>query len=202
MSRLKELKSHLKRGTVYRRKHLDQWSKSVDRDLKVLINDGTLQKVASGMYYYPSLSTFGPTPAKEEELIKKYLDDSRFLLISPNLYNRLGVGTTQLYNTRIVYNNKRHGEVMFGNRKFSFQRKPRFPSKITTEFLAVDLVNNLDKLAEDSDLILEKLAGKLASLNMKSLKQSISSYGSVNAKRIFASLLRETDYEHGHRLSS
>ncbi len=198
MSKLNELKSHLKRGKVYRRKHLDQWSKSVDRDLKTLVEDGTLHKVAPGMYHYPELSSFGPTPASEEELIRKYLEDNRFLLMSPNLYNRLGVGTTQLYNTRIVYNNKRHGEVMFGNRRFFFQRKPHFPSKVTPEYLAVDLVNNLDKLAEDQQDVLKSLSSKLSLFDMKSLKKTISAYGSAKTKKIFASMLLEGGSHHAY----
>ena len=203
MTKLHELKRHLKRGKVYRREELAQWSKSVDRHLEALTKDGTLQKVAPGMYYYPELSSFGPAPAKEDELVRKYLKDNRFLVMTPNLYNRLGVGTTQLYNTRTVYNSKRHGEVMFGNRKFSFHRKPHFPNKITPEFLAVDLVNNLDKLAEDKQEVLLKLSNKLPSLNMKSLKQAVSTYGSAKAKKVFAAMMDNSKvYQHAHRLSS
>jgi hypothetical protein len=36
----------------------------------------------------------------------------RFLLTSPNAYNTLGVGTTQLYDKTVVYNHKRHGHFM------------------------------------------------------------------------------------------
>ena len=199
MTRLNELKSHLKRGKVYRREDLIQWSKSVDRHLDALTEDGTLQKLAPGIYYYPELSAFGPVPAKEDELVRTYLKDDRFLVMSPNLYNRLSVGTTQLYNTRTVYNSKRHGEVMFGNRKFSFQRKPHFPSTITAEFLAVDLVNNLDKLAEDKQEVLQKLSGKLSSFNMKSLIHAVSAYGSAKAKKVFSAMMdEERSYKHAH----
>ena len=146
------------------------------------------------MFYFPELSSFGPTPAKEEELIRKYLDGNRFLIMSPNLYNRLGVGTTQLYNTRIVYNSKRHGEVIFDKRKFSFQRKSHFPNKITPEYLVVELVNNLDKLAEDKEEIIKRLSFKISSFNLRYLKKAISDYGSSKSKKIFASMLPEGDY--------
>ncbi len=36
------------------------------------------------------------------------------LLASPNAYNSLGVGTTQLYDKTVVYNHKRHGEFHAG----------------------------------------------------------------------------------------
>lgn len=38
-----------------------------------------------------------------------------------------------------------------GNRTFDFRVKPRFPNELSTEFLFVDLYNNLDELAEDAD---------------------------------------------------
>ncbi|RYG31935.1 hypothetical protein EON81_21775, partial [bacterium] len=40
--------------------------------------------------------------------------DNRFLVTSPNAYNTLGVGTTQLYNKKTVYNHKRHGNFTLG----------------------------------------------------------------------------------------
>jgi hypothetical protein len=138
------------------------------------------------------------SPPQEDELVRSYLKDKRFLVLSPNLYNRLGIGTTQLYNTRTVYNTKRHGEVMFGNKKFSFQRKPHFPHKVTPEFLAVDLVNNLDKLAEDRKNVLQRLSAKLPSLNLKNLKQAVSRYGGARAKKFFSPLMANYEvYQHG-----
>lgn len=191
MTKLTELKNHLKAGKVYRREDLTQWSKSVDRHLEALIQEGTLEKVFFGMYYYPEMSAVGAVPPSEDELVRSYLKDNRFLVLSPNLYNRLGVGTTQLYNTRTVYNNKRHGDVMFGNKKFSFQRKPHFPRKVTPEFLAVDLVNNLDKLAEDKQEVLQRLSTKLPSLNLKNLKRAVTRYGGARAKKFFRPLIED-----------
>src|ERR1700680_952246 len=104
MSKLDELKKHLKRGEVYRRSDLVKWSKSVDRHLEALVKDGILQKLSQGLYYFPEESAFGMTPPEEEALIRGFLKDDRFLLTSLNAYNSLGVGTTQLYNQRTVYN--------------------------------------------------------------------------------------------------
>jgi hypothetical protein len=110
MTKLDELKKHLKRGKVYRRSDLAKWSKSVDRHLEALVEEGTLQKLSQGLYYFPGESAFGMTPPEEETLIKSFLKDDRFLLTSLNAYNSLGVGTTQLYNQSTVYNHKRHGD--------------------------------------------------------------------------------------------
>lgn len=193
MTKVNELKSHLKRGEVYRRTDLAQWSKAVDRHLDLLIQDGTLQKLSQGMYYYPKETAFGQAPPEEESLVRSFLKDDRFLLTSPNSYNSLGVGTTQLYNTRTVYNHKRHGDFKLGNRNFSFRVKPHFPMTVTPEFLLVDLVNNLDSLAEDKQAVLEKLATKVQTMNSKILAQSVLEYGSVKTKKIFMPLLKQDE---------
>src|SRR5690348_17174695 len=154
MTGLQALKKHLRPGQVYRREDLAQWSNAVDRHLKQLQEDGTLTKLAPGLYSFPKETVFGKSPAADEELVETFLRDHRFLLASPNAYNSLGVGTTQLYNKTVVYNHKRHGEYALGGRKFEFRMKPAFPKKLTREFLLVDLVNNLDRLAESKNEVL------------------------------------------------
>lgn len=189
MTRLNELKTHLKRGKVYRRAELSEWSKSVDRHLEELVKDGTLQKVSPGVYYYPKTSVFGNVPPDESDLVTTFLKDDRFLLVSPNFYNSLGVGTTQLYNKKVVYNHKRHGKFRLGNRDFEFQLKHHFPSKVNEEFLLVDLANNLDHLAEDHDEVLRKLLAKASQMPSQKLRQAVLKYGSARAKKLFKSFV-------------
>ncbi len=193
MNKLEELKKHLKRGQVYRRDDLAKWSKSVDRHLDALVEEDTLQKLSQGLYYYPKLSAFGKTPPEEEVLIRSFLKDGRFLLTSPSSYNSLGVGTTQLYNERTVYNHKRHGEFKLGNRKFSFRMKPHFPSKVTKEFLLVDLLNNLESLAEDPAEVLKNVALKVRTMDTKKLKRDVSKYGNAKTKKILAPLIESSN---------
>ena len=189
MAKLAELKKHLKRGKVYRRSDLVKWSKSVDRHLEALLEDGTLQKLSQGLYYFPEESTFGKTPPVEEILVRSFLKDDRFLLTSLNAYNSLGVGTTQLYNQKMVYNHKRHGEFKLGNKSFSFRIKPHFPKKITPEFLLVDLVNNLEMLAEDPQEVLKNVSRKVLTMDAKKLERSVQEYGNAKSKRILAPLI-------------
>ncbi|MES2457850.1 MAG: DUF6088 family protein [Bacteroidota bacterium] len=189
MNKLEELKKNLKKGKVYRRADLTAWSKSVDRHLDELLKEGTLEKLSQGVYYFPKDSVFGKTPAAEEELIKAFLKDDRFLLTSPNAYNSLGVGTTQLYNKRTVYNHKRHGVFKLGNRSFDFQVKPHFPEKLSPEFLLVDLVNNLDKVAEDKQALLSNVLSRAAVMDKRKLKKSVSDYGGAKAKKLLSSLI-------------
>ena len=157
-----------------------------------MVEEDTLQKLSQGLYYYPKISAFGKTPPEEEILIRSFLKDDRFLLTSASNFNSLGVGTTQLYNERIVYNHKRHGEFKFGNRKFSFRIKPHFPSKLSQEFLLVDLVNNLEFLAEDPNEVLKKVTLKVREMDTKKLKRYVSQYGNVRAKKILSSMLNDS----------
>lgn len=191
MPPLTELKKHLKRGNVYRRDELVRWSNAVDRHLAALVEDGTLQKVSPGVYYYPKESVFGKLPPEETELVRTFLKDDRFLMTSPNAYNSLGVGTTQLYNKTTVYNHKRHGEFKLGNRTFHFQMKHHFPNALSKEFLLVDLVNNLDKLAEDADKILKNVAAKVPMMDQKKLSYSVKNYANIKAKKILTPMLNE-----------
>lgn len=192
MTQVAELKSHLEVGHVYRRNDLEKWSNAVDRHLQELQDDGTLQKVAPGLYYYPKVSAFGITPPDDKELVRGFLKDERFLLTSPNDYNKLGVGTTQLYNKLVVYNHKRHGDFKLGGRHFSFQRKPHFPERVTTEFLLVDLVNNLDHLAEDQATVLERVKEKVLRMHNENLNTAVMLYGSVKTKKIFESFTKKS----------
>jgi hypothetical protein len=189
MKQVEFLKKHLKPGIVYRRADLQNWSNSVDRHLQILVKDGTLEKLAGGLYYVPKQTVFGKAPAEERELVSTFLKDNRFLIMSPNEYNALGVGTTQLYNTRRVYNRKRHGEFTLGNRKFDFVMKPYVPATITQEFLLVDLTNNLKRLAEDQPALLDNIKSKAKEMNKKRLKQLVSNFGTVATKKIFAQIL-------------
>jgi hypothetical protein len=196
MVQLNKLKNHLKEGHVYRRDDLKQWSNAIDRHLGQMVKEGTLEKLSQGLYYYPEKTVFGRKPPEEKELVRGFLKDDRFLLTTPNSYNSLGVGTTQLYNKRVVYNHKRHGEFRLGNRTFDFQRKHHFPSKATPEFLLVDLVNNLDNLAEDHDEVLTKVMARAASMDVLKLNSSVEDYGSVRTKKVFQSVLTRATRKH------
>jgi hypothetical protein len=191
MKQLDTLKRRLKPGEVYRRADLQHWSTAVDRHLQQLVGEGTLEKLSGGLYYVPQTSVFGKTPANEHELVSAFLKDNRFVLTSPSDYNALGVGTTQLYNERRVYNQKRHGTYKLGNRTFRFVRKPYVPAKLTKEFLLVDLVNNLKQLEENQDSVLRNVKAKVAEMNPKLLKKLVQEFGTIRTKKTFAELLND-----------
>ena len=191
MNALNKLKRHLRPGQVYRRADLLPWSNAMDRHLKQLVERGTLTKLSGGLYYCPKRTTFGAAPADDEKLVEAFLKDHRFLLTSPNAYNALGVGSTQLYNETVVYNHKRHGRFNLGNRTFNFRMKPHFPSKLSREFLLIDLVDNLDRLAEHKSSMLEGVKRQVQSADRKALKKTVREYGGSKAKKFFEPLLAQ-----------
>lgn len=172
-------------GKVYRREDLAQVSNAVDRHLRELISGGALKRLAQGLYYAPKTSAFGVLPPDDQELVATFLRDKDFLVFSPSSYNTVGLGTSQLYNKTLVYNHKRHGLFSFGNRQFDFRVKPRFPKKLTPEFLLVDAINNLDELAEDKHQVLQMAKSKLSGFDQAKLKRAVSDYGSVATKKRF-----------------
>jgi hypothetical protein len=189
MTKLQELKRHLKPGQVYRREELAQWSNAVDRHLKQLVDDGTLTKVAPGLYTYPKETAFGTAPAEDDKLVETFLRDRRFLLASPNAYNMLGVWTTQLYDKTVVYNHKGHGSFTLGGRTFDFRVRPSFPRTLNREFLLVDLVNNLERLAESKTEVLARVRERVASYDAPRLQRAARDYGNVRTKKFFAQTL-------------
>jgi hypothetical protein len=191
MTKVQELKRHLRPGRAYRRQDLARWSKAVDRHLKQLVEDGTLTKLRGGLYLYPKETVFGKAPPEDEKLVGTFLRDDRFLLASPNAYNALGVGTTQLYDKTVVYNHKRHGDFALGGRKFDFRVKPSFPKTLSPEFLLVDLVNNLDRLAESKEEVLARVRERAASYDESRLKRAAHDYGNVKARKFFQALQTE-----------
>lgn len=158
-------------------------STAVDRHLRELVANGKLKKLAQGLYHAPKQSNFGPLPPADEQVVGGFLRDKDFLLFSPSAYNAVGLGTTQLYNRTLVYNHKRHGVFKLGNRHFDFRMKPRFPRKLTPEFLYVDLLNNLDELAEDRDAVLRQARSKLLSFDSTRLQRAVDSFGSVATRK-------------------
>jgi hypothetical protein len=186
---LEELKKHLRPGRVYRREDFLRWSNSVDRHLKALSDSGVLKKLRTGLYYCPRKFEFGEAPAEEHALVEAFLRSNRFVVTSPNAYNQLGLGTTQLYNKRVVYNQKRHGTFNLGGRTYEFQRRMNVPKTLTQEFLLVDLVNELDHLAEDRESVLSRVRERSAQMNHKRLSRAVSLYGSYSTQKRFREFL-------------
>lgn len=187
---METLRQHIKPGHVYRRSDLEYYSSAIDRHLGMLTKDGSLIKLSQGVYYAPKSSKFGLVPPDDVVLVESFLKDSDFLMVKPNVYNTLGLGLTQLYNTTWVYNHKRKGEFKFNGKSFEFKIKSSFPNQLTKEFLLVDLLNNLDELAEDQNQTIKRLPENLSSFNNEELMRVAQQYGSGRTKQLLKSIYR------------
>lgn len=187
---METLRQNIKPGHVYRRSDLEYYSSAIDRHLGMLTKDGSLIKVSQGVYYAPKSSKFGLVPPDDVVLVESFLKDSDFLMVKPNVYNTLGLGLTQLYNTTWVYNHKRKGEFKFNGKSFEFKIKSSFPNQLTKEFLLVDLLNNLDELAEDQNQTIKRLPENLSSFNNEELMRVAQQYGSGRTKQLLKSIYR------------
>ena len=187
---MEKLQQHIKPGQVYRRSDLEYYSSAIDRHLGMLTKDGSLVKLSQGLYYAPKSSKFGSVPPDDAVWVESFLKDSDFLMVKPNVYNTLGLGLTQLYNTTWVYNHKRKGEFKFNGRTFEFKIKSSFPNQLTKEFLLVDLLNNLDELAEDQNQTIKSLTSNLSSFNDDELMRVTQQYGSGRTKQLLKSIYR------------
>jgi hypothetical protein len=192
-SKATPLAQHLRDGKVYRREDLVPYSTSVDRELQQLVAAGRLTKAAQGLYYVPRKSVFGDAPPAESEMLTAFLKDKNFLSFNPSVYNSLRLGTTQLYNKAIVYNHKRHGKFMLGNREYDFRVKHRFPlpNQVSSEYLLVDMLNNFDELAEDEDHVFAIARRKLSQFDANKLQKALQDYGSATTRRLMKSWLTE-----------
>jgi hypothetical protein len=187
---MKFLKQHIKPGLVYSRSDFEFYSSAVDRDLGRLVKDGVLFKLRQGLYYAPKKSKFGMVPPDDSDMVAKFLKDDTFLLVSPNSYNSLGLGLTQLYNTTWVYNHKRHGEFKLNGKNFLFKLKSGFPETLTTEFLVVDLLDSLDELAEDSDKVVVSFKKNITRFDVNELVKMSMNYGSGTTRRLILQTMR------------
>lgn len=189
MSAFHDLKKRLRPGQVYRRQDFERWSNAVDRHLRLLVDEGRLEKVSGGLYMAPRETRFGKAPAKPEKLVERFLKDDRFLLVSPSAYNGLGVGTTQLYNESVVYNLKRHGRFELGGQTYDFRKKSSVPRRLTQEVLLVDLLQNLDRLGEPRFEILPRALARARQMNPARLLKAARDFGSVRSERLLRQAL-------------
>jgi hypothetical protein len=196
MSKADELKKHLRPGHVYRRSVLAKWSKSIDRHLQQLVQAGVLQKLSGGVYYCPQATAFGNLPPDDETLVRAFLKDDHFYIASLNSYNSLGVGTTQLYNEKLVYNTKRDGRHTLNGRHFYFIKRSRFPAKSSQEFLLIDLMNNLHLLAEDKESVVRHVAKKARTMDKSKLMKTVQGYAGARTQSFFEKLFQGEKQSH------
>lgn len=186
---LERMKATLVPGKVYRRADLASLSSNIDRHLVQLVKSGHLRKLAQGMYVAPRATAFGEAPPDENSLVQSFLKDDHFVVYGPSQFNALGLGTTQLYNTRLVFNRKRVGEFTLGARTYEFHRWREAPKSLSREFLVVELLNRLNELAENREMVMKRLKDKLPELNTRRLLYAARHYGTLSTQKKLEGLL-------------
>jgi len=106
-----------------------------------LVREGRLREAAHGLYYAPQLSKFGPAPVSDEVLLRAFLGDGPFLITGPQRWNALGIGSTALFASTLVYNTLRSGEFLLAGRRFLL-RRVYFPKQPSPEWFVIDLLKH------------------------------------------------------------
>lgn len=192
MKALEKLKKNLTPGHTYRRSDFLKFTTNADRYLKQLVDEGSLKKLSTGLYLFPKETSFGEAPPDEYSLLKTFLKDDHFVIYSPGQFNSLGLGTTQLYTSRTVFNRKRSGELEVGGRKYAFRWWREAPKTMTKEFLFVEFLNRLGELPEDNEKMLKNLQKKLKEFDSRKLSYAVDHYGNISAKNRFQALSEHT----------
>ena len=108
------------------------------------------------------------------------------------------------FTTRLSFIITSDTAISLGGRTFDFRVRPSFPKTLNREFLLVDLVNNLDRLAESKNEVLARVKERAASYDAPRLQRAARDYGNVRTKKFFAETLERTwrlmsaDYLHNH----
>jgi len=188
---LQQIERSLVPGEVYRRSDFKDLTSNVDRNLAELLKRKRLQKIQNGLYVSPKETVFGQAPPDESKLLRKFLNDDHFVVYGLCVFNSLGLGTTQLYDKRIVFNRKRHGEIRLGGRNYFFYRWREAPKKLSREFLLVEMFNRLNELAENNESILKAFRASLETFNRKKLYNALNRFGTKSTQNKIGPLLKD-----------
>ena len=193
-NRLANLASDMVAGQVYRAGEIKGFSKDSSRDISALLKAGLIRRAGAGIYYRPKRLAGRAVPANIASVLQKFLRSDQFLVRHISDFNKLGLGTTQHATVTYIYNRKRSGEIELDGRKYMFVMR-KLPATQTTEYLLVDMLNNLKDLGEDSRYFLQKLADTLPKMDLKmdKLLATAEEYGKRWVKRY----LSKQDKIHG-----
>jgi hypothetical protein len=168
----------LKAGHAYRTRDLSPWSRNPARLAQRLVREGRLVEAAHGLYYAPVPSKFGPAPPAEDVLLRAFLDHEPFLVSGPPLWNALGLGSTAMFASTLVYNTRRTGDFRLAGRHFLL-RRVYFPEHPSPEWFVVDLLKHHEMAGVGlSDLRVNLVATlRLGRWDVKRLSEMAARYG-------------------------
>ncbi len=178
----------LKAGQTYRTRDLDRWGKNPARLARRLVREGRLREVTHGRYYTPVPSRFGPAPVADDVLLRAFLGGEPFVISGPPRWNALGLGSTAMFASTLVYNTLRTGDFKLAGRTFVL-RRVYFPKEPTPEWFVVDLLKHRDMggvaLSEVRANLVATL--RLGRWNIERLREMADTYGT----KAIATLIEE-----------
>jgi len=147
-------------GRAYRTRELRRWGANPTRLARRLVREGRLREAAHGLFYAPINSRFGPAPARDDEFLRAFLGDSRFVITGPPRWNALGLGSTAMFAATLAYNTRRTGDFTFDGRRFLL-RRVLFPDNPPPEWFVVDLLQHHDMAGASLDELEDRLTTTL-----------------------------------------
>jgi hypothetical protein len=180
---------HLQPGRVYRTRELASWGANAPRLAKRLVEEGVLVQLANGLFAAPKRSKFGVVPPSDEELMQGFLHGP-FVFTGPDQWNRLGLGTTAIFATPLVYNTKRSGLFKLGGREFLL-RRVAFPENPCPEWFVVDLFEHAAQAGTSRDELTEALARALkrGAFDRERLQTMSQQYGTKATEALIESVM-------------
>jgi hypothetical protein len=182
----------LRKGHVYRTKDFTRWSANPARFAKRLVRQGRLVQLGQGLFVHPETSKFGFAPPSDEELMRGFLEESPFVFSGPEKWNALGLGSTAMFASPLVYNMKRSGQFTFGGRSFVL-RRVKFPEHPTAEWFVVDLLENHRMAGVSLDVLAGGLSKALRDrrFNKVNLVEAAEDFGTKRTRDLVEAVLEE-----------
>lgn len=182
----------LKAGRAYRTRDLAAWGRNPARLAQRLVREGRLREAAHGLYYTPVPSKFGPAPVEGEVLLRAFLDDEPFLISGPPRWNPLGLGSTAMFASTLVYNTRRTGDFTLAGHPFVL-RRVYFPKQPSPEWFVVDLLKHHDMAGVALSELRTNLVAtlRLGRWNVATLREMAATYGTKSIAALIEGCIAE-----------
>lgn len=182
----------LEPGRVYRTRDLARWTSNPPRLARQLVREGALTRLSRGLFASPTPSRFGPAPPTDTALLRGFLHNSPFVVTGPERWNALGLGTTAVFPSTLVYNTKRSGRFRLGGRSFTL-RRVAFPKNPAPEWFVVDLLENAAHVGADAATIVAAVRVALAQrrFDPTRLLTMADRYGTRATRRAIAQAVKD-----------
>jgi hypothetical protein len=176
---------------VYRTRDLP--TKNKTRFAKMMVGARKLQALElKGLFMVPKKTRFGNAPPPRKELVAAFLRDDDFVFTGPEAWNALGLGTTAVFANHLVYNKKRTVRQTLAGQPFQFCRRVRLPPVPTSEWYAVDLLENAGSVGSSRAALLPALASALRVGRFDSVRllEAAAEYGNEETRATVTTALK------------